>query len=116
MQDKRERIPDEKMGRFAIAVSVIMLFLLFLTHLDVGTKATCFAFGISGLAYGRGLVASAKKWREKYGEPTPEELTAIKKSHSVNIFRLLALIVVIVATFVLLFVAIAYCLSRFNAR
>jgi hypothetical protein len=61
-------------------------------------------------------VLAAKKWREKYGEPTPEDLMVIKKSHSVNIFRLLGLIVAVIAAFILFFVALAYCLSRFNAR
>jgi cobalamin synthase len=118
MQDKRERMPDERLGKFMAAVSIaLMLSLLFLPHLlDAGTRATCLAFAISGVIYGRGQVAAAKRWREKYGDPTSEELMTIKKSHSVNIFRLLGLIVVVVAAFVLVFVAIAYLLSRFNAR
>lgn len=90
--------------------------LLFCPHMDAGTRVTCLAFGISGVIFGRGQVAAAKKWREKYGEPTPEELMAIKKSHSVNIFRLLALIVVTVAAFALLFAAFAYCLMKFAVR
>ena len=118
MQDKRERMPDEKLGKFMAAVNIaLMLPLLSLPHLlDAGTRATCLAFAISGLIYGRGQVAAAKRWREKYGDPTPEELMAIKKSHSVNIFRLLALIIVVVVAFFLVFVAIAYLLSRFDAR
>lgn len=109
-------MPDEKMGRFMIATSIVMLILLFLFHLDAGTRATCFAMFVSSLVSGRQQVAAAKRWREKYGDPTPEELMAIKKSYSVNIFRLLALIIVVVAAFVLVFVAIAYLLSRFDAR
>ena len=111
----RDRMPDERLGKFMATVSMVLtLSLLFFPHMDFGTRATCLAFGISGVVSGMGLVAGAKKWREKYGEPTPEELMAIKKSHSVNIFRLLAMIVAAVTAFALLFLAVAYCLTRLN--
>jgi hypothetical protein len=117
MQNKRERMPDENLGKFMAAVSLALtLCLLFVRRMDAGTRATCLAFGISGVYYGWSRVAAAKRWREKYGDPTPEELMAIKKSHSVNVFRLLGTIVAVVAAFILLFVAIAYILSRFHAR
>jgi hypothetical protein len=117
MQNKRERMPDEKLGKFMAAVSfALTLSLLFVRHMDAGTRATCLAFGISGILYGWGRVAAAKRWREKFGEPTPEELMAIKKSHSVNIFRLLGLIIVVVAAFILFFIALACILSRFRPR
>lgn len=116
MQDKREKMPDERLGKFMAAVSIALtLLLLFLPHLDAGTTATCLAFGISGVIFGRGQIAAAKRWREKYGEPTSEELMAIKKNHSeknhsVNIFRLLALIVIAVAGFILAFLGIVFLL------
>jgi hypothetical protein len=117
MENNRERMPDEKLGKFmAGASTAIMIALLFVPHMDSGTKVTGLAFCISGVLYGRSQVSAAKKWREKYGEPTPEALIAIKKSHSVNIFRLLALIAAVVVAFMFLFVALAYCLSKFNAH
>jgi len=102
-----QRMPDEKLGKFMAASSIaLMLPLLFLPHLDAGTKATALAFCMSGAIFGWGQVAAAKKWREKYGEPDPEELMAIKKSHSVNIFRLLGLIVLTVIGFAVVFLGV----------
>ena len=110
-------MPDERLGKFMATVSTALAFAaLFLPHLNAGTRATGLAFCISGVLWGRGQVEAAKRWREKYGEPSPEELMAIKKNHSVNIFRLLGLIVAVVAAFMLFFIALAYCLSRFDAR
>jgi hypothetical protein len=117
MQDKRGRVPDEKLGKFMAATSlVLMLPVLLLPHINPGTRATALVFCVSGVLYGRGQVAAAKKWRDEYGEPTPEDMAAIKKSHSINIFRLLALIVAVIAAFALFFLALAYCLSKFNAH
>lgn len=53
---------------------------------------------------------------EKYGEPTPEELAAIKKSHSINIFRLLGLIVLAVAGFIGVFLGILFFASLFGVH
>jgi hypothetical protein len=109
MQDK-ERMPDEKMGRFMIVLSFIVLLLVLVPHVDFGTRCTGAAICLSGMFLGYSKVVAAKRWREKYGEPTPEELAAMEKSHSVSVFRLLVLIVLTVAGFVVVFLGVLFLL------
>jgi hypothetical protein len=42
------------------------------------------AGGFMGLSWGLKQVAAAKKWRQEYGEPSPEGQAEIKSSHSVS--------------------------------
>ena len=62
-----------------------------------------------GLSWGLKQVAAAKKWRQKYGEPSPEQQMEIKKSHSVSnlpiLLGWLVLGIVVLALLGLIFVS-----------
>ncbi len=85
MQNKREKLPDEKLGKFCIIAGSIMVILpLFLSRMDWGQKFPALIGGFGGLSWGLKQMAAAKKWRQKYGEPSIEDQTEVKKSHSVS--------------------------------
>lgn len=92
MQKKRQRMPDAGMGKFCIVAGCAMAILpLFASRLDLGQRCSAAGAGFMGLAWGLSQVAGAKRWRQKYGEPSLEEQMAIKKSHSIsNLPKLLA--------------------------
>jgi hypothetical protein len=85
MENKRPKLPDEGLGKFCIIAGSIMVVLpLFLSRMDWGQRFPAIAGGFGGLSWGLRQVAAAKRWRQKYGEPTTEEQMEIKKSHSVS--------------------------------
>jgi len=95
MESKKPRLPDEGLAKFCIIAGWAMVVLpLFLSH-DTGLKLRAAGAGFMGLSWGHSQVAAAKKWRQKYGEPSTEELIEVKKSHSVSwpIWALVALVV-----------------------
>jgi hypothetical protein len=95
MESKKPKMPDEGLAKFCIIAGWAMVVLpLFLSH-DTGLKLRAAAAGCMGLSWGHTQVAAAKKWRQKYGEPSTEELIEVKKSHSVSwpIWALVALVV-----------------------
>ena|ERR1017187_8083360 len=85
MENKRPKMPDEGMGKFCIVAGWAMVIIpLFASRLDLGQRFSAAGIGFMGLSWGLKQVAAAKKWKQKYGEPSPEEQTEIKKSHSVS--------------------------------
>jgi hypothetical protein len=95
MESKKPKMPDEGLAKFCIIAGWAMVILpLFLSH-DTGAKLRAAAAGCMGLSWGHSQVAAAKKWRQKYGEPSPEELIEVKKSHSVSwpVWMLVALVI-----------------------
>jgi hypothetical protein len=85
MKPKTEPLPDEGLGRFLIVGGVIVILLpLLLSRMPWGQKLPAMAGGFSGLSWGLGQLAAAKRWRQKYGQPTIEEQIAIKKNHSIS--------------------------------
>jgi hypothetical protein len=95
MDKERPKMPDEGLGKFCIVAGCAMAVLPFLfSRLDFGRQCSAAAAGFMGLSWGLKQVAAAKKWRQKYGEPSLEEQTEIKKSHSIsNLPALLMLLV-----------------------
>lgn len=90
-------MPDEGLGKFCIVAGCAMASLpLFLFRIDLGQRFSAAAFGFAGLSWGLKQVTGAKKWRQNYGEPTPEELMDTKKNHSVSwpIWILVALVLI----------------------
>ena len=84
MESKKPQLPDEGLAKFCIIAGWAMVILpLFLSH-DTGLKLQAAAAGCMGLSWGHSQVVAAKKWRQKYGEPSTEELVEVKKSHSVS--------------------------------
>ena len=95
MDSKKPKLPDEGLAKFLIIAGWAMVILpLFLSH-DTGLKLRAAAAGCMGLSWGHRQVAAATKWRQKYGEPSTEELIEVKKSHSVSwpIWTLVALVI-----------------------
>ena len=85
MDKKRPKMPDQGLGKFCIVFGGAMTILPFLfSRLNFGRQCSAAAAGLMGLSWGLKQVAAAKKWRQKYGEPSFEELMEIKKSHSVS--------------------------------
>ena len=85
MENKRPKIPDQAMGKFCIIAGCAMIIIpLFASRLDLGQRFSAAGIGFMGLSWGLKQVAGAKKWRQKYGEPTPKEQKEIKESHSVS--------------------------------
>jgi len=112
MDKKKPKLPDQGMGKFCIAAGCAMVIVpLFASRLDLGQRFSAAAVGLMGLSWGLTQVTAAKKWREKYGEPTTEEQMVIKRSHSVSNLPLLimllafgiSMLAVLGAVFVLLF-------------
>ena len=96
MQNKKEKLPDEKLGKFCIIAGSIMVILpFFLSRMDWGQKFPALIGGFGGISWGLQQVVAAKKRRQQYGEPTPEEQMEVKKSHSVSwpIWALVAIII-----------------------
>ena len=85
MESKKPKLPDEGLAKFCIIAGCAMMIVpLFLPQLNAGDRLRAAAGGAVGLSWGLKQVAAAKKWRQKYGEPSPEELIEIKESHSVS--------------------------------
>jgi hypothetical protein len=107
MKKKRQKRPDEGLGKFCtIAGGVMVILPLFLSRLDFGQRCSGAAAGFMGLSWGLQEVAAAKKWRQKYGEPDLVEQMEIKKRHSIsNLPILLAGLVLSIAVLALLGVA-----------
>ncbi len=85
MQKKRQKRPDEQLGKFFVIVGNIMVILpLFTSRLATGQRLSAAATGFMALSWGLKEVAAAKKWKQEYGEPTLAEQIEIKKSHSVS--------------------------------
>jgi hypothetical protein len=80
MQKKREKLPDEQMGKFFIVTGCIMMILPFFIRQDYSAAG----IGLMSLSWGLKEVAAAKKWKQEYGEPTPKEQMEIKKNHSIS--------------------------------
>jgi hypothetical protein len=94
MESKKPKLPDEGLAKFYIIAGWAMVILpLFLPH-DTGLKLRAAATGSMSLSWGYSQKAAAKKWRQKYGEPSTEELIEVKKSHSVSwpVWTLVALV------------------------
>jgi hypothetical protein len=63
-----------------------------------GQRFSAAGFGFMALSWGLTEAAAAKKWKQKYGEPTSAEQMEIKKSHSIsNLPKLLAWLVLSIA-------------------
>jgi len=110
MEKKKSKLPDEGLGKFCIIAGCAMVILpLFLSRLDIGQRFSAAAGGFMGLSWGLKQVAAAKKWRQKYGEPSPEQQMEIKKSHSVSnlpiLLGWLVLGIVVLALLGLIFVS-----------
>lgn len=104
MKKKRQKRPDEGLGKFCIVVGCAMLALaIFLPGLDFGRRCFAVSAGLMGWSWGSKEVAAAKNWRQKYGEPSLEEQMEIKKRHSIsNLPILLAWLVLPIAALALL--------------
>jgi hypothetical protein len=85
IQKKRQKLPDEQMGKIFIIIGNVMVILpLFTSQLDMGRRLSAAATGFMALSWGLKQVAAAKKWKQEYGEPTPEEQMEVKKNHSIS--------------------------------
>jgi L-lactate permease len=85
MEKNGPKMPDEKLGKFFIFVGCAMMIVaLFPSRSDLGPRLPAITGAFIGLSWGLQQVAGAKKWRQKYGEPSREELAEIKASHSVS--------------------------------
>jgi hypothetical protein len=101
MEKKRQKRPDEGLGKFCIAVGFVMLSLAsFVRRLDFGQRCSAAAAAFMGFSWGLKEVAAAKKWKQKYGEPNLAEQVEMKKRHSIsNLAKLLAWLVLSIAAF-----------------
>jgi hypothetical protein len=90
MENKKPKLPDKAMGKFCIvAGSAMVIIPLFASRMDWGQRILAIAAGFGGLSWGLSQVTAAKKWKQQYGEPTPQEQMEIKQSHSVSNLPLL---------------------------
>lgn len=108
MDKKKPKIPDEGLGKFCIVAGCALTVLPFLfSQLPLSRQCSGAAAGFMALSWGLKEVAAAKKWKQKYGEPTSEEQMEIRASHSVsNLPLLLMLLVLGIAALALLAVFI----------
>ena len=113
MENKKPKLPDAGMGKFCIVAGCAMAFIpLFASKMDLGQRISAAGMGFMGLSWGLKQVAAAKKWSQKYGEPSPEEQAEVKQSHSIsNLPKLLGLIVLIV---LLAFLGLVFYASLFH--
>jgi hypothetical protein len=84
MESKKPKLPDERLAKFCIIAGWAMVVLPLLLSHDTGLKLRAAAAGCMGLSWGHSQVAAARKWRQKYGQPSSEELIELKKRHSVS--------------------------------
>lgn len=85
MENKKPKLPDAGMGKFCIFAGCAMVILpLFASKMDLGQRISAAGVGFMGLSWGLKQIATAKKWRQEYGEPTSEEQMEIKQSHSIS--------------------------------
>jgi hypothetical protein len=85
MENKKPKLPDQAMGKFYIVAGCAMVIIpIFASRMDMGQRISAAGMGFMGLSWGLKQVAAAKKWRQEYGEPSPEEQMEIKQSHSVS--------------------------------
>jgi hypothetical protein len=104
MMNKRPKMPDEGLGKFCIIAGGVLIILpLFMSWVHVGQRLSVGTGGFIGLSWGLQQVAAVKKWKQKYGEPTPEEQMEIKKSHSISdLPMLLTWLVLVILALILL--------------
>jgi hypothetical protein len=112
MKRKRQKRPDEGLGKFLIIGGCAMVILpLSISGLDFGQRCSAAASGFMGLSWGLKEVAAAKKWKQEYGEPDLAERMEIKKRHSVLNLPI-SLILLVSAIAALVFLGLLY-LTRF---
>jgi hypothetical protein len=105
MAKKRQKRPDEALGKFAVVAGFGMVAVaLFLPRLDFGRRCSAAATGFMGLSWGLKELAAAKKWTQEYGEPDLAEQMEMKKRHSIsNLPILLTWLVLAIAALAVLF-------------